>query len=153
MMLTGNDDVVLGRADLFDRLDLVLPQLGSTSSSELVRYWFEHDAELDRRLLAELDEARVRGIAVHLVTVQEHHRARYLWETLRLCEHFDAMHYAAELGHRKSDPQFYDIVAARTGLAPAEHLLVDDTEANVDTAVAAGWQGIVWRPGRRVPLD
>jgi putative hydrolase of the HAD superfamily len=141
------DDVVLGRADLFERLDRVLPDLGATTSAELVRYWFAHDAHLDRGLMTDLDAARQRGVAVHLATVQEHHRARYLWRTVELRTHFDGLHYAAEIGHRKTDPEFYEIVGRRTGLPPGEHVLIDDSEDNIIVALAAGWRAALWQPG------
>jgi putative hydrolase of the HAD superfamily len=144
------DDVVLGRADLFDRLDLVLPNIGSATSAQLVEYWFEHDAHLDLDLLTDVAWARQRGLAVHLATVQEHHRARYLWEVLGLRDHFDGMHYAADVGFRKPDPELYEIVVRRTGLTAGEHLLIDDSADNVAAALAAGWEGIVWRPGMRL---
>jgi putative hydrolase of the HAD superfamily len=141
------DDVVLGRADLFDRLDRVLPGLGATTSAELVKYWFEHDAHLDRDLLSDLGAVRESGVAVHLATVQEHHRSRYLWETVGLRTHFDGMHYAADIGYRKTDPEFYEIVEHRTGLPPDSHVLIDDSEENIVAALAAGWRAALWRAG------
>lgn len=140
------DDVLDGRADLFERLDEVLPQLGSVSSRELVDYWFQHDATLDNRLLADLQQARRSGIDLHLATVQEHHRARFLWESLRLRDHFTAMHYAADIGARKTEAAFYRIVGSRTGLPPSRHCLIDDSEQNVLAARDAGWQGFLWLP-------
>lgn len=142
-------DVIAGRADLYERLDLVLPPGGATSH-ELVDYWFSHDATLDDDLLADLAAVRARGLDLHLATVQEHHRARYLWETLRLRERFTAMHYAADVGHRKGDPAFYDVVGSRTGLRPGEHCLIDDDAANVRTARDAGWHAVHWSPGDRL---
>src|ERR1700680_3013987 len=128
------DDVIAGRADLFDRLDAVLPRLGSVSSRELADYWFEHDASLDEVLLADLADARRDGLVVHLATVQEHHRARFLWESLGLCDHFDAMHYAAEVGACKSEAAFYRVIESRTTLGPAQHCLIDDSRENVQAA-------------------
>jgi putative hydrolase of the HAD superfamily len=92
------DEVLLGRADLIERLDRVLPTLGAVSSSELVAYRFTRDSVLDARLLADLDAARSQGLQLHLATLQEHRRASFLWDQLGLCEHFDAMHYSAALG-------------------------------------------------------
>jgi putative hydrolase of the HAD superfamily len=143
-------DVLAGRADLFERLDQVLPRLGPVTSRELVDYWFAHDATLDDALLDDLATARAGGLDAHLATVQEHHRARFLWESLRLREHFTAMHYAADVGHRKGAPEFYRVVASRTGLRPEEHCLLDDDPGNVDTARRAGWHAELWAPGSRL---
>lgn len=139
--------VLDGEADLYDRLDEVLPALGPVRSSELVEYWFAHDATLDQRLLTDLADARAQGFDAQLATVQEHHRARYLWETLGLRSSFSAMHYAADVGFRKTDAEFYAVVGARTGLPPELHCPVDDSAANVDAARAAGWAAFRWEPG------
>lgn len=139
------DDVVLGRAGLRERLAPVLARHAPHLSSErLAAYWFEKDAQLDDVLLADLADLRASGVQIHLATVQEHARARYLWETLAFRDRFDAMHYAAEIGWKKSDPEFYAAVQARTGLAPDGLLLLDDTIANVETARACGWQAAHW---------
>lgn len=138
-------DVVLGRARLHERLGPVLARLAPhLTSHQLAAYWFEKDARLDEVLLADLAGLRASGLQVHLATVQEHERAAWLWTELGFRERFDAMHYAADLGCRKSDPAFYAAVEARTGFAPAELLLLDDTLANVEAARAAGWRAAHW---------
>ena len=145
------DDVVMGRAGLHERLSPVLASIAPHLTSErLVTYWFEKDALLDRQLLDDLAEVRARGIALHLATVQEHLRADYLWTTLGFRERFDAMHYAADLGCGKPDPIFFARVAERSGLAPAEMLLIDDRTENVEAARAAGWGGLHWTGERRL---
>jgi len=139
------NDVVLGRAGLHERLAPVLAEYAPHLTSQaLVAYWFETDARFDEVLLADLARLRRGGVRLHLATVQEHERARHLWETLRLCNRFDAMHYAAAIGWRKSDPQFYAAVEARTGLPPEERLLIDDTPANVEIARSCGWRARHW---------
>lgn len=144
------DDVLAGRADLFDRLDAVLPGFCTVSSRELADYWFHHDAAVDDRLLADLAEAGRRGAELHLATDQEHHRARFLWNSLGLRDHFSAMHYAADVGARKIETAFYRAVESRTGLAPDRHCLVDDGERNVVAARRAGWHAFQWSPESRV---
>ncbi|SKC75870.1 HAD-IA family hydrolase [Krasilnikoviella flava] len=144
------DDVLAGRADLFERLDQVLPGLGPVTSQELVDYWFTHDATLDTVLLDDLAELRTRGIDLQLATVQEHHRARYLWHDLGLRGRFSAIHYAADIGHRKGEPEFYRAVETRTGMAPRSHCLIDDSPGNVETAREAGWHAVHWTPGLRL---
>jgi 2-haloacid dehalogenase len=41
----------------------------------------------------------------------------------------------------KPDPAIYALAAARFGRAPAEMLFIDDSEANIASAIACGWQG------------
>lgn len=138
-------DIVHGRADLRARLAPVLSDLAPDVSAEsLIRYWFEHDAHLDRDLLAQLAAFRRKDLELHLATVQEHERARYLWQVLGLSHHFDAMHYAAELGHAKPADGFFAEIETRTGFSPDELFFIDDKAENVDAARARGWNGAVW---------
>ena len=145
------EDIILGRAHLHERLSRVLARIAPhLTSHQLVAYWFERDAQLNEVLLADLAALRASGVQLHLATVQEHERAAYLWDTLRLRDRFNAMHYAADLGSKKSDRQFYAAVESRTGFAPGHLVLVDDTLANVEAARAAGWGGVHWTGGLRL---
>src|SRR4051812_26746157 len=88
------EDVMLGRAGLHERLGPVLAEHAPhLTSHELAAYWFARDAILNEPLLADLAALRATGVPVHLATVQEHQRARYLWETLGFRDRFDALHY------------------------------------------------------------
>lgn len=145
------EEVVSGRADLTDRLEQALTSIAPhVAAQDLIDYWFTHDAHVDETLLADLDQIRRSGLAVHLATVQEHQRARYLWDTLELRRHFDGMHYAADLGFRKHDRQFYTAIERRTGFTPGQICFIDDTEENVAAARAAGWRAFHWTPSSRL---
>ncbi len=142
------DDVVHGRAELRERLDVFLADVApQVSSDRFIRYWFERDAELDADLLTGLAAVRSTGVALHLATVQEHERAAWLWNNLRLRDHFDAMHYAAELGVSKPSQAFYEAVEHRTGLRGPAIAFIDDSERNVRAAGERGWQAALWTPG------
>jgi len=144
-------DIVHGRAALHERLTPVLAEIAPHLSSEtLTTYWFEQDAHLDHDLLDQLAEVRSRGVELHLATVQEHQRAGYLWRTLGLCDRFDAMHYAADLGWAKPAPEFFAAVEMRTGFAPAELFFIDDKPDNIEAARARGWRGAIWTGRRRL---
>ena len=139
------DDVIHGRAALRERLAPVLEEIAPhLSCDELCAYWFREDAHLDHDLLDQLAQQRAAGVAVHLATVQEHERAAYLWETMALKDRFDAIHYAADLGHAKPAAEFYAAIEARTGYAPADIFFIDDKAANVEAARARGWKAAVW---------
>ncbi|NJC21283.1 putative hydrolase of the HAD superfamily [Arthrobacter pigmenti] len=148
---THFEDVVTGRADLLERLGPVLADIApDVSCGDFVEYWFANDSELDRRLLADIDAVRATGMSTQLATVQEHHRAKHLWEKLGLQDHFDRMHYAADLGCRKSDPEFYRTIERRIGIAGKRICLIDDDQANVDAARRAGWNAALWLPDSRL---
>ena len=144
-------DIVHGRADLMDRLGAALAEFAPhVTAQALVDYWFEKDGRLNHALLDELAPWRAAGFPLHLATVQEHHRARHLWETLGLKNRFDAIHYAAALGCAKPDPAFWAAVQERTGYAPADLLLIDDSARNVESARAAGWAAVLWNGTERL---
>jgi putative hydrolase of the HAD superfamily len=138
-------DIIHGRARLHDRLAPVLAQIAPHLTSQaLADYWFEQDSHLDHDLLDQLAVVRARGVQVHLATVQEHERADYLWTRMALKDRFDAIHYAAALGHAKPALEFYREIEARTGFAPADIFFIDDKAANVEAAQACGWAAAVW---------
>jgi putative hydrolase of the HAD superfamily len=146
------DDVVMGRAGLHERLSPVLARIAPHLTSErLAAYWFAKDAIVDTHLLDDLAAVRRRGIELHLATVQEHLRADFIWTELGFRDRFDAMHYAADLGCGKPDPEFFEKVGERTGFVPAEMMLIDDRLENVEAARAAGWRGLHWTGEQRLP--
>jgi putative hydrolase of the HAD superfamily len=139
------DDVMHGRAPLRERLGPVLQDIAPHLSCDaLIAYWFAEDAHVNAALLTELAEIRAGGTEVHLATVQEHERARYLWEALDFRSRFDGFHYAAELGCSKPAAAFYRSIEARTGFRPGELFLIDDLAKNVDGATASGWGAALW---------
>ncbi|MEW6018813.1 MAG: HAD-IA family hydrolase [Pseudomonadota bacterium] len=141
-------DVVNGRADLHERLALALQTIAPHLTPEaLTAYWFAKDAHLDEAFLSQL-VALEGGYALHLATVQEHYRAAYLWNDLGLKDRFEAIHYAADYGCGKPEPAFFEAVAARTGHAPQELLLIDDSARNVEAARACGWRAGLWDGSR-----
>jgi putative hydrolase of the HAD superfamily len=138
-------DLVHGRARLHDLLAPALAKIAPHLTSQaLVDYWFEQDSHLEHGLLEQLAVVRARGVQVHLATVQEHERADYLWTRMALKDRFDAIHYAADLGHAKPALEFYREIEARTGFAPADIFFIDDKAANVEAAQACGWSAAVW---------
>ncbi|OYU71214.1 MAG: haloacid dehalogenase [Alphaproteobacteria bacterium PA2] len=141
--------IIHGRADLQGVLDDVLHQIAPHLNARvLMDYWFRNDGRLDEALLEDLATLRSQGVALHLATVQEHHRAGYLWNTLGLNARFDAMHYAADLGAAKPDLAFFRAIEARTGRLSQDHFLLDDRQDNVDGALAAGWSAALWDGSR-----
>jgi len=143
------DDIIHGRAGLHERLGPVLATLAPhLTSRQLTNYWFRLDCQLDDRLLPELAAVRATGVSLQLATVQEHERARHLWETVGLSRHFDAMHYSADLGFAKPESAFFAAIEARSGVSPAELFFIDDKVENVEAARERGWPSAVWTGGR-----
>ncbi|NPD06885.1 HAD-IA family hydrolase [Nocardioides sp. zg-1308] len=55
----------------------------------------------------------------------------------------DDIVYSHEVGLAKPDPAAYELTARRLGVAPGEVLFLDDVEANVEAARAAGWHAVL----------
>jgi putative hydrolase of the HAD superfamily len=138
-------DIICGRANLRERLSPVLDDIApDITCNQLIDYWFSHDAHVNGDLLCELDVLRSRGFKIHLATVQEHERAHFLWEHLGMKDHFDGLHYAADLGCAKPDLAFFQLIEQRTGLLPNEMFFIDDRIENVEAARKAGWSAALW---------
>jgi putative hydrolase of the HAD superfamily len=141
-------ECVLGRAALEDQLAEVLPLFAPAVSPEcLMAYWFEKDSRLDQVLLDDLEQARAGGLPLYLATVQEHRRADYLWNALKLHERFDGCLHSARMGAAKPDPAYFDAAAKEVALSPVDLLLIDDSARNVEAALAAGWRAKLWVTG------
>jgi len=139
--------LMLGQADLFEVLRRVWSQLRCEVSVEVfVDYWFSSHSGLDKDVLAAVDRVRQEGRPSFLATNQEHHRARYVWNTLGLSQHFDGMIYSAELGEQKPNEEFFTRAAGRLpARTPGEIMFLDDSLANVEAATRVGWNALHYR--------
>lgn len=54
---------------------------------------------------------------------------------------FDTIVISSEVGLAKPDPEIYRLILSKLGVAPAEALMIDDLQKNVDGAVAVEMQG------------
>ena len=139
------NDVVHGRAALRERLGPVLQEIAPhLTCDRLIDYWFAHDSSMNLDLLEQLGRARRHGLKLHLATVQEHERADFFWRKLKLKDHFNAIHYAADLGWAKPAPQFFAAVERRSGFAPNDIFFIDDKIANIEAAHNHRWHAAVW---------
>ncbi|MGE0000363.1 MAG: HAD family hydrolase [Ilumatobacteraceae bacterium] len=92
-------------------------------------------------VIARIERLRAEGFHVGLLTnsfleFREIIAARI---DLRL---FDTVVDSSEVGHRKPEPEIYELTTARTGAAPSEIVYLDDFLPNVDGARRAGWTTI-----------
>jgi putative hydrolase of the HAD superfamily len=139
------DDVVHGRAAIRDRLAPALAEIAPALFPDvLIEYWFSNDAHVDDCLLAELQHLRREGFELHLATVQEHERARYIWDILGLRETFNSIHYSAALGYSKPNHAFYRAVESASRLSPDAIFFIDDKVENVAAAKECGWTAALW---------
>jgi putative hydrolase of the HAD superfamily len=90
-------------------------------------------------------DLKARGLRMGLLTnnVRE-------WEPLwrgmvPIDEIFEVVVDSAFVGCRKPDPEIYEIVLERLGVAPGDCLFVDDVEANCEAAGALGMTAVHFR--------
>jgi putative hydrolase of the HAD superfamily len=139
------DDVVHGRAAIRARLAPALEEIAPAVCPDvLIEYWFSNDAHVDNCLLAELQHLRREGFELHLATVQEHERAKYIWDNLALRETFNSIHYSAALGYSKPNHAFYRAVESASRLSPDAIFFIDDKVENVAAAKECGWTAALW---------
>ncbi len=126
---------------------VILEGVGVQPSEELVGALATLDANLwtelrpsARRLLATV---RSWGPAMALLS----NAPLVLGEAVRQAEWatlFDRVFISAELGVTKPDPAIFEIVTAGLEVAPDELAFIDDRPANVEAALAAGWNAHLW---------
>ena len=60
---------------------------------------------------------------------------------------------SGEVGLIKPDREIYDLHARTFGLEPAATLFIDDSQKNVDGAIAAGWQSVLFTGAKTLQAD
>jgi len=141
-------DIVTGRDAIEPRLAEVLGKIAPhLRARKLIDYWFENDSRLDHGLLDDLAALRAGGTKMFLATNQEHMRAAYLMDTLKLSSRFDGIFYSAALGHQKPATEFFRLATERAGIPAREIGFIDDVEANIEAARQFGWKAMQWTPG------
>ena len=112
----------------------------SGAPTEAVEEWAAQPVTVDDDVVALAQEVRETGRRVVLLT-NGTDESRAEVEALGLMDSFDGLLVSAEIGEAKPDRALFDIVAAELGTNHDRMLLVDDSRANVDGAVAAGLDG------------
>jgi HAD superfamily hydrolase (TIGR01509 family) len=142
-------DVVTGRRPVESALADALRELGWEMSVETaLNCWFEEDFVVEPAVLAAATAWSAQGVRLALVSNQEPRRARFLEQRLTPLLSLHGTAFSGDLGAVKSDLAFYDQADDRLGVAGqgSSVVFLDDTAANVETAVAHGWTGIHFTP-------
>ena len=123
-----------GRADLLAVLGPFLADWGWRGSEQsFVDLWLDTDYRPNHQLLALIEELATR-VSCYGATNQERYRARYLEERLGSGLPLEGFFCSCDLGVVKPAEGYFRAVLRRLGLKPAEVLLVDDLEVNVQAA-------------------
>lgn len=140
-----NAPAMRGDIDFFVEFSRLAQQHGVDVSPDDLFPLMWRSIVLDQESMRLVDALKAAGYGVHLGTNQEHHRGRFMRETLGLDESlFGVAVYSCEIGLAKPDPAYFEKAVAMIG-APAEQVLfVDDKQENVEGARTAGLVAERW---------
>ncbi len=115
-------------------------------SAQLIAAFYERWLETIRGpiegTVAVMEALRDEGVPVHAIT----NFSAELWPlTARaypFLGHFGEAVVSGEVGFIKPDPRIFDVLVARTGLAPDAMVFIDDNADNVDAACQLGFNAM-----------
>jgi putative hydrolase of the HAD superfamily len=90
----------------------------------------------------ELRRARESGVFVGMLSNMVPAWDPYWRRMVDAEELFDDVVLSFEVGHRKPDPEIFELAAKRAGVLPRESVFVDDLATNCAGAAAAGWRAV-----------
>lgn len=138
---------IVGEADL---KQIVSPYLKNwrweKSVDEFLQYWFEAEHFIDKLLVKDIEQLRLKGIKIYLATNQEEHRVRYIENEMGIGNHVDYVFSSARLNLKKPNREFYQKVHAHIGDIPASEIyFFDDDEENVQGARDYGFKSFHYK--------
>lgn len=133
-----------GTGDYLPLLAATLREYGVNESAEVVYRDVWQRIEPIEKSFAIVVALRRNGYGVHLGTNQEQRRGAYMRTKLGYDDVFDTSCYSYDLGFAKPDPAFFVEAARRIGADPSTILFIDDSPKNVEGALAAGLEAVVW---------
>lgn len=116
---------------------------------ELLRQWFSAENVVDKTLMDKVQNLRLQGVKVYLATDQEAYRTEYVKDVM-FPGLLDGMFVSCEIGVRKIDPRFFEVIVKQLGdqipgLAPDDVWFFDDNPANVESARQAGIRAALYQ--------
>ncbi|MEK7610758.1 MAG: HAD family hydrolase [Patescibacteria group bacterium] len=137
---------LVGQADLKQELAKYLNDWNwKKSVGDLLAFWFEHESDLDKRVLDGVCNLRNRGIRCYLATNNEKYRVQYILGDLGLEKHFDGAISSAEAGFLKPQPEFWSAVHDFLNKPDkTEVLFWDDDTLNVVSSIDFGYHSEVF---------
>ena len=139
-------DCLVGKADLKEELEVLLPVWGwRKSTEEFLHEWFLYEHRLNEQLLSFIEQLRSQGIRCYVATNQEQYRTAYALNEMELGKRFDGIFSSAHIGYMKSDPAFFENVLQQlSGIQAHEVLFWDDSPDNIAMAQQVGLQAEVY---------
>ena len=108
------------------------------SPDEFLNYWFHEERTIDVNVLDIVKKLREDGVKVYLASDNEKERANYIMNDLELKDVFDGAFFSYQLGHTKSEPEFFQKILKDLKLKGRDVEYWDDDQKNVDVAKSVG---------------
>ncbi len=131
-----------GNRDLKQVLPGWMSQWGwQGNTDDLLKFWFEGEAETDQKILGYIKTLRESGIKCYLATNNEKYRAEYLWENVGLKNLLHGLYASWDLGNLKFESGYWDKLYKNFKETPKQNILLwDDDQRNVNAAKQAGFK-------------
>ncbi len=130
--------IMRGQVDLRDALAQWLDMAGhDVDVDAFLAYWFARDALPDAAVTQQLRRPGARHV---IGTNNERRRARYIEDQMGFGARVEHIFASGRMGHAKPDAAYFAHIEDWSGAPACDHILIDDTRANVDAAAARGWQ-------------
>lgn len=97
-------------------------------------------ADLLPGVMPVLSELKTRGVKIAIGSSSKN--SPYILERIGLADFFDATSDGNDIKRSKPDPEVFLLAAERLGLAPEACLVVEDAEAGITAALAAGMRAL-----------
>lgn len=137
--IRASDHLGPTEADLRAR---IAPHVADADAA-LADFWDAYCGSLDVAMRDFVASLKSAGLIVAALSnsadgARREEQRRYGFEQL-----FDILVYSHEEGVEKPDPAIYALTASRLGVQPHEIVFLDDRQAAVDGALAAGWHAVL----------
>jgi putative hydrolase of the HAD superfamily len=139
---------LVGEVDFAAHIEQVLTAQELTAERDaLLATW----QDIEAVAAAHEQVARLRSrVPCYLASNQDSYRAQVMREHLRYDDLVDGFFFSCDLGAAKPAPAYFGAVVDALALPPEEILFIDDVDANVAAARAAGLCAEVWHHDRGV---
>jgi len=121
-----------------------LPEHLHEVARELVCFWWKQPFRFMEGMEALIRELKGKGYGIYVLSNAGLPLRQY-WSRLPASGCYDGVVCSAEEKLLKPQRELFDVLFRRYGLTPETCVFIDDLPANVEGAVYAGMQGIVFR--------
>jgi putative hydrolase of the HAD superfamily len=138
---------LVGKADLKEEIAKYLDIWGwRETEEELFKFWFDGERDVNDDILKLVQKLKKKGIHAYLASNNEKYRVDYLVNTVGLGKYFDHTFSSAELGYKKPESEFYNLMLQKIGVTNlGEVMFWDDDPENVEGAKEVGIEACLYK--------